>query len=68
MPNLIEAKEAAGVLRNDRHEDRLPTSGHKPDFADYIEGYVAKPTVVAKKPSTPGLLPHFLMSRTTGDR
>ena len=30
----------------------LPTSGHKPKFADYVETYFAKPNVTAKKPGT----------------
>lgn len=51
-PNLAEAKEAADVLRNDRRENLLPTSGHKPKFADYVDTYFAKPNVVAKKPGT----------------
>ena len=37
VANLIQAKEAADVLRNDRREMTLPTSGHKPKFADCIE-------------------------------
>ena len=52
VANLAEAKEAADVLRNDRRENVLPTSGHKPKFADYIETYFAKPNVTAKKTST----------------
>ena len=52
VANLAEAKEAADVLRNDRRENVLPTSGHKPKFADYIETYFAKPNVAAKKPGT----------------
>jgi integrase len=52
VANLAEAKEAADVLRNDRREHKLPTSGHKPSFADYIETYFAKPATARKKPST----------------
>ena len=52
VANLAEAKEAADVLRNDRRENVLPTSGHKPKFADYIETYFAKPNVAAKKTGT----------------
>jgi len=52
VTNLNEAREAADVLRNDRREKRLPTSGHKPEFADYVETYFGKPTVAAKKEST----------------
>jgi len=52
VANLAEAKEAADVLRNDRREKALPTSGHKPKFADYVETYFAKPNVTAKKPGT----------------
>ncbi len=52
VANLAEAKEAADVLRNDRREKALPTSGHKPKFADYIETYFAKPVTTAKKPDT----------------
>lgn len=40
------------MLRNDRREKNLPTSGHKPKFADYIETYFAKPVTAAKKPDT----------------
>ena len=43
VASLVEAKEAADVLRNARREKKLPTSGHKPSFADYIETYFAKP-------------------------
>jgi hypothetical protein len=39
VANLVEAKEAADVLRNDRREKVLPTSGHKPKFTDYVETY-----------------------------
>ena len=52
VANLVQAKEAADVLRNDRREKNLPTSGHKPKFADYIETYFAKPVTAAKKPDT----------------
>ena len=52
VSNLVEAKEAADVLRNNRREKTLPTSGHKPKFADYIETYFSKPSVTAKKPGT----------------
>ena len=52
VENLAEAKEAADVLRNDRRENLLPTSGRKPKFADYIETYFAKPVTIAKKPDT----------------
>ena len=46
---LAEAKEAADVLRNDRRMNALPTTGHKPKFADYVETYFAKPTTASKK-------------------
>lgn len=52
MASLSEAKEAADVLRNDRREKNLPTSGHKPKFADYIEAYFLKPVTARKKPDT----------------
>ena len=39
VTNLVQAKEAADVPRNDRREKNLPTSGHKPKFADYVETY-----------------------------
>jgi hypothetical protein len=52
VANLAEAKEAADVLRNDRREKALPTSGHKPKFADHLETYFAKPNVTAKIPGT----------------
>jgi len=50
--NLNQAKESAEVLRNDRREKKLPTSGHKPKFADYVETYFAKPGVAGKKAGT----------------
>ncbi len=37
VANLGQAKEAVEVLRNARREKILPTSGHKPKFADYVE-------------------------------
>lgn len=52
VASLSEAKEAADVLRNDRREKNLPTSGHKPKFADYIEAYFLKPVTARKKPDT----------------
>jgi len=52
VSSLVEAKEAAEVLRNDRRERNLPPSGHKPKFADYIETYFAKPVTARKKPDT----------------
>ena len=52
VASLSAAKEAADVLRNDRREKNLPTSGHKPKFADYIETYFAKPVTAGKKPDT----------------
>ena len=52
VANLAEAKEGADVLRNDRRDNVLPTSGHKPKFADYVDTYFAKPNVSAKKTGT----------------
>ena len=52
VANLVEAKEAAAALRNDRREKKLPTSGHKPSFADYVKTYFAKPVTASKKPDT----------------
>ena len=52
VASLSEAKEAAEVLRNDRREKNLPTSGHQPRFADYIETYFLKPVTARKKPAT----------------
>ena len=52
VANLSEAKESAEVLRNDRREKNLPTSGHKPKFADCIETYFLKPVTAGKKPDT----------------
>jgi hypothetical protein len=52
VANLAQAKDAADVLRNDRREKKLPTSGHKLKFADYVKTYFAKPMTVAKKPDT----------------
>ena len=52
VQTLNEAKEAMEVLRNDRRENALPTIGHKPSFADYVETYFAKAEVARKKPGT----------------
>ena len=50
--NLNEAREALEIKRNDRHEDRLPTPGRKPNFLDYSEAYLAKGRVQRKRPGT----------------
>lgn len=34
VANLAQAKESAGVLRNERREKKLSISRHKPKFAD----------------------------------
>ena len=52
VTNLGEAKESADILRNDRRENALPTSGRKPKFSEYVETYFSKPGVIAKKTGT----------------
>ncbi|MBA2435103.1 MAG: tyrosine-type recombinase/integrase [Chthoniobacterales bacterium] len=50
--NLVEAKEAAEIKRNDRRENKLPTAGLKPIFADYQATYLAKAKVQRKGKDT----------------
>src|ERR1700731_4916242 len=40
--NLQGAKEALEIKRHDRRENKLPTTGYKPRFADYWETYFEK--------------------------
>lgn len=53
--SLAAAKEAAEILRNDRRTNKLPTSGHKPKFADYVKAYYEKPGFKRKKEGTRNL-------------
>lgn len=50
--NLAAAREALEVKRNDRREDKLPVHGRRPLFADYCAAYLAKATVLRKRPGT----------------
>jgi integrase len=53
VQTLNEAKEAMEVLRHDRRERQLPTTGiHKPSLAEYIETYFAKAETAQKKKRT----------------
>ncbi len=52
VTTLNAAKKAMEVLRNTRRENALPTTGHKPRLADYVETYFAKAEVGQKKPRT----------------
>jgi hypothetical protein len=50
--NLQEAKEALERKRHDRREQTLPALGRKPHFAPYCDTYLAKATVLRKRPGT----------------
>jgi integrase len=50
--NLQEAKEALERKKNDRREEALPTLGRKPLFVPYCDTYLAKATVLRKRPGT----------------
>ena len=52
VQTLNEAKEAMDVLRNDRRERVLPTCGHKPSLAAYVETYFGKAEIGRKKLGT----------------
>ncbi len=52
VETLNEAKEAMDVLRNARRERALPTCGHKPTLAAYVETYFGKAEIAQKKPGT----------------
>jgi integrase len=49
---LHAAKEALETKRHERRENRLPSTGHKPAFADYCETYFEKARVQRKRPGT----------------
>ncbi len=50
--NITEAKEQLEIKRNDRREDKLPTSGRKPMLADYIETYLESATRQKRRQNT----------------
>jgi integrase len=49
---LNEAKEALEIKRHQRREDKLPTIGRKPSFADYCVIYFEKAKVQRKRAGT----------------
>src|SRR5439155_2187489 len=49
---LLAAKEALEIKRHERRENKLPTAGRKPLFADYCETYFGKAKVQRKRPGT----------------
>ena len=49
---INEAKEALEIKRHQRREDKLPTIGRKPSFADYCTTYFEKAKVQRKRPGT----------------
>jgi integrase len=50
--SLTAAREALEIKRHERRENRLPTVGRKPLFADYCELYFQKAKVQRKRPGT----------------
>lgn len=50
--SLTAAKEALEIKRHERRENKLPTTGRKPLFADYCELYFEKAKVQRKRPGT----------------
>jgi integrase len=46
------AKEALEIKRHERRENKLPSTGQKPLFADYCESYFQKARVQRKRPGT----------------
>lgn len=50
--SLTAAKEALEIKRHDRRENKLPTPGRKPLFADYCELYFEKAKVQRKRQGT----------------
>jgi len=49
---LVAAREALEIKRHERRENKLPTAGRKPLFADYCETYFGKAKVQRKRPGT----------------
>lgn len=49
---LPAAREALEIKRHERREDKLPTTGHKPRFADYCATYFDKAKVQRKRDGT----------------
>src|SRR6266545_2739745 len=49
---LAAAREALEIKRHERRENKLPTLGRKPLFADYCEVYFQKAKVQRKRPGT----------------
>jgi integrase len=49
---LHAAKEALEIKRHERRQNKLPTTGRKPVFADYCETYFEKAKVQRKRPGT----------------
>src|SRR5437016_8952028 len=49
---LVAAKEALEIKRHERRENKLPTLGRKPLFADYCEVYFQKAKVQRKRPGS----------------
>jgi len=50
--NVTEAREQMDIKKNDRRENKLPTSGRKPMLADSIEKYLASPIRQKRRKST----------------
>jgi len=50
--SLPAAKEALEIKRHERRENKLPSAGRKPLFADYCELYFQKARVQRKRPGT----------------
>jgi integrase len=50
--NISEAKEQMDIKRNDRRENKLPTSGRKPLLSEYIEKYLASPIRQKRRANT----------------
>jgi integrase len=50
--SLPAAKEALEIKRHERRENKLPSAGRKPLFADYRELYFQKAKVQRKRPGT----------------
>jgi hypothetical protein len=50
--SLAAAKEALEIKRHERRENKLPSTGRKPLFADYCELYFEKAKVQRKRPGT----------------
>lgn len=50
--SLAAAKEALEIKRHERRQNKLPSTGRKPLFADYCELYFEKAKVQRKRPGT----------------